>query len=379
MACTLNSLETRRAITRSDWQRLSIFTATLKSLPASKSVMRWQRLSGDGLAFEMYFANRRSQSNRDSFILDIRPDGQPGFMAYRIMNDNKGRRGGIQSKRIPAAFTSGLMRVVRTGSVATFFASEDPDKPFQELFRFGDLRPKDVSLLRLAAHPSSSMNKFEVRLLDLHVRAEALPKLLAGASGALPNGGKTTSSAEVSVAPVEERSNKWPWLLAALTCISLAALAVGYWVVRRNAATIASSEVARNQIGGPQRPRARITLVITAFMLITAGIGTALWLANHVGTRHGPSFELRGKDRRITMQANAAGRRFLYDGGCRCCSLIKESIGKQVSCRRCSLEEISRSRPATRLSAWTKAGAQRSGFTLRPSRRLRKHWASTGT
>jgi serine/threonine protein kinase/DNA-directed RNA polymerase subunit RPC12/RpoP len=120
------------------------------------------------------------------------------------------------SPLFPAAASTGRLRLVRKGPTLSFFTSEPPAGDFKLL----DTRPfgtddlKDVRVLGSTGGPGAS---FDVRVTDLSIRAEGLPKMPAAAARPAAGG------------------RKWPPGLLVLAGLVAAAVAVslGTWYYTR--------------------------------------------------------------------------------------------------------------------------------------------------
>jgi hypothetical protein len=77
---------------------------------------------------------------------------------------------GIQLKEMPAAGTSGQLRITRSGPEIVLFAAEPPENGFKELNRC-PLGTEDVGMLRPGTYQSKVGNAVDIRLVDLRIRS----------------------------------------------------------------------------------------------------------------------------------------------------------------------------------------------------------------
>jgi hypothetical protein len=100
-------------------------------------------------------------------------DDQPGYQAYR----RSGPANGAAKHRrepFPGAPQAGRLQLVRKGSVLSFRAAQGQSTDYKEYFQ-DEFGTGDLSTIRFAASPGGKASAFDVRLLELQVRAEKLP------------------------------------------------------------------------------------------------------------------------------------------------------------------------------------------------------------
>ena len=135
----------------------------------------------------------------------------PAFVAWEsLWNDETGKPD-KKSKVVPTDAMAGRLRLVRTGSVLSYYVAKDSDRDFTLLqqYAFGTADLKEVRVTTSTGGPRAAL---DVRFTDLRVRAAALP-YIPGAETPL-------------------RSWRGPVLVGAAAAV---ALALGAWlVVRRN-------------------------------------------------------------------------------------------------------------------------------------------------
>jgi hypothetical protein len=126
------------------------------------------------------------------------------------------------NKRIPAKAKAkaGRLRLLRTGPMLYFFASEDADKDFV-LLQKKEFSAKDLKNVRVLGSTGSAAALLDVRVTDLHVRADAFIKAAA----------PSPPLAAVEPAPAAERGS-WLFPLALVPVFAIA-LALGIWMVAR--------------------------------------------------------------------------------------------------------------------------------------------------
>src|SRR5262249_44190367 len=127
----------------------------------------------------------------------------------------------------PAVAKTGRLRLVRVGSTLHFYASDEPDKDFN-LLHMSDFGTGDLKNVRVLAATGGPGALLDVRITDLHIRAEGFPK-------------------EAAVAVVSEPeptgARRWMTLLA-LSVLSLAVVVfLGVWLSTR-----------RRRPAGPAKP-----------------------------------------------------------------------------------------------------------------------------
>lgn len=99
-------------------------------------------------------------------------DGQV-YSTDRAADRGRGDRS-HQGKKFPTEATSGKLRLTRQGSTLHFLVAKGDSGAFEEIWSV-EFVPDDVASVRLAADPGRSKSPLEVRLIDFHVRADALP------------------------------------------------------------------------------------------------------------------------------------------------------------------------------------------------------------
>ena len=101
------------------------------------------------------------------------PDGSGAWLAMFATGDDPKKRK-FQMKSQPTRAQSGRLRLVRTGSELSFQVAEDGREQFQEIQRV-TVATGEVVSLRIGANTSGSPTGARVRLVDLRIRASALP------------------------------------------------------------------------------------------------------------------------------------------------------------------------------------------------------------
>jgi serine/threonine protein kinase len=107
--------------------------------------------------------------------LSRRSDAKPGagFLAWMMFpNEATGRRQ-YRSKGFPAKSKDGQLRLSRTGSILSYLVSEGEDKEFTLLHQF-PFGSEDLNHIHIAGSTPNANSSLEVRLTDLHIRADAL-------------------------------------------------------------------------------------------------------------------------------------------------------------------------------------------------------------
>lgn len=90
------------------------------------------------------------------------------------------------TQHLPASARTGRLRLVRSGSALYFLASDGGARDFT-LLQKHDFTSKDLRNMRLLASTGGLKSSFDVRVTDLHIRAEGLPQEAeAGPAVAVP-------------------------------------------------------------------------------------------------------------------------------------------------------------------------------------------------
>jgi hypothetical protein len=140
------------------------------------------------------------------------------FADFTRWNEDNGEDRGDEmhhpSPLFPAAASTGRLRLVRKGPTLSFFTSEPPaDFKLVETSAFGTEDLKNVRVLGSTGGPGAS---FDVRVSDLSIRAEGLPKRPAAAARLAADG------------------RKWPLALLVLAGLAAAVtVSLGTWYYTR--------------------------------------------------------------------------------------------------------------------------------------------------
>lgn len=109
-----------------------------------------------------------------------RPEEGESYVLWRALRKEK-REGGDRMHILPAKVNTGKLRLARSGSQLHYLVAEGKSQDFRELAR-EEFARGDVRLLRLAANTGESPTALDVRLRDLRIRAERLPREPAAAT-----------------------------------------------------------------------------------------------------------------------------------------------------------------------------------------------------
>jgi serine/threonine protein kinase len=177
--------------------------------------------------------------------------GGTRFLTWMRRWDEAGGKSQIKADAIPTEAKSGRLRLVRSGSALSYYASEDPNGPFRLLARypFTDKDLKDVSITASTGDPEAAL---DVRVTDLHIRADSLPSL-PGPGGAEPAKGPGLPEA------TPPKAGSRGWLTAVVIAGLILALSVvlgGWLAVRRRRLADPRPATARDNSpsGGSTRP-----------------------------------------------------------------------------------------------------------------------------
>lgn len=91
-------------------------------------------------------------------------------------NENFNTIESLVSKQSPAQSATGRLRLVRGGPTLYFYVGEGADKDFSLLYQ-SEFGTKDLKNVRILARTGGPGASFNVRVTDLHIRADAFPKV----------------------------------------------------------------------------------------------------------------------------------------------------------------------------------------------------------
>jgi hypothetical protein len=114
--------------------------------------------------------------SRVTFSRRVRTAGGDEYFPWLLLPDEKSGKPLPQENHFPAPGRSGRLRLIRTGSKVSYWVAEGVDKEFQRLEEFA-FSSEDVKNVGLYAASGGPKVVFDVRVLDLHVRAESLSDL----------------------------------------------------------------------------------------------------------------------------------------------------------------------------------------------------------
>jgi serine/threonine protein kinase len=100
----------------------------------------------------------------------------PKFFAWMMFPNETTGKTQYKSKVFPAHSSEGQLRLSRTGDILSYLVSEGSEKEFTLLhqLRFG---AADLDHVHVVGSTGSARSSLDVRVTDLHVRAESLPSL----------------------------------------------------------------------------------------------------------------------------------------------------------------------------------------------------------
>ncbi len=120
---------------------------------------------GWGVGFELFVMT--DTPTQEAFALErmLRPDGANVYLCSRNTSLNGKRE--FLIKHVPAAGTTGRLRLTRTGRELTAWCAEGGGD-YRELGRY-DLGPENLTTVRFAANPGVGLNAIDVRIGDVKV------------------------------------------------------------------------------------------------------------------------------------------------------------------------------------------------------------------
>jgi hypothetical protein len=121
--------------------------------------------TGWGNGFEMFIMT--DAPDGDAYCLErmVRMEGNDVYWTSHNTGPKNARR--YKTAVIPAAGTTGRLRVTRTGRTVTAWVAEGTDD--YRAIGQADLGPEDVKMLRFGAHPGVGNNAVDVRITDVKV------------------------------------------------------------------------------------------------------------------------------------------------------------------------------------------------------------------
>jgi hypothetical protein len=106
--------------------------------------------------------------------------GGSTFMSWRSWPNEQTGKNDRRVDQFPTRASSGRLRVMRIGSMLSFFAAEGPTAPFRFLCRY-PFGTEDLRTVGITGSTRGAKGALDVRITDLRIRGESLP----GAPGAL--------------------------------------------------------------------------------------------------------------------------------------------------------------------------------------------------
>lgn len=151
-----------------------------------------------------------------TLVRRVSSDKGTQFTSWTIRdNHENSKKRQMKARQHPATTKVGRLRIVRSGSEASFFAAEGAGAEFVPLLpprHFGDEKLKSLELLASTGGPTASL---DIRLTDLRVR---------GIPGQAAVSAQTEASADAAAPPTRRH-------FLALSVAILFALAAGVWFV----------------------------------------------------------------------------------------------------------------------------------------------------
>ena len=126
--------------------------------------------AGNLLGVELYLMTDTPTQESVALYRGVRgKEGDDMYMCVRMTGPRDKRR--YAHNFVPAAGKSGQLRATRSGNEITFWAAEDAQSDFRELWHY-ELNIEDVKIVRMAAYTSRVPEPVDVRILDLKIRAK---------------------------------------------------------------------------------------------------------------------------------------------------------------------------------------------------------------
>jgi hypothetical protein len=144
--------------------------------------------AGAGVGFLLYLLADTPTESGFAFFRVQRVKEGDSYMCSRRTVIGPGKRK-EENDILPAAGASGQLRVARAGSEITVSVAEGDGGDFRELRRY-EFGRGDLKYVEATAYPGRTANAVDLRVTDLHIRAESLPGLAPAAapSAAPPSG-----------------------------------------------------------------------------------------------------------------------------------------------------------------------------------------------
>jgi hypothetical protein len=198
--------------------------------------------SGWGVGFELFIMTQTP--TMEAFALErmLRADGSDVYLCSRNTTVNGKRE--YHVKHVPAAGTTGRLRLSRTGREITAWAAEG-DGVYREFGRY-DLGSENLAMVRFGANPGVAKNAVDVRIADVKVHFD--PATAGAMAGFTPKLAAADSQQPMT-------SNRWLPLAAILAAVILIAFGVRLLVIRqrRSAQRVSAAPAG---IGRPKSPPA---------------------------------------------------------------------------------------------------------------------------
>jgi serine/threonine protein kinase len=155
--------------------------------------------------------------------------GGPQFVSWSALRNDVTGKTEYRQQYIPTTAKTGRLRLVRNGALLSHLVAEGPSKDFIPLFQ-QPVGKEDLKTISLVANTSSTNPLLDVRITDLHISAESLPR-------------------SPTAAPEKAPSKGWRNLLALLGLGLL--LALGAWLCVRARRGVANSPALTDIPGEP--------------------------------------------------------------------------------------------------------------------------------
>jgi hypothetical protein len=181
-----------------------------------------------GTRFTLTAALDKPGTNMATLSYSVSPKGKSSLVAWMSLENDKPK-----VKLAPIAPKTGRLRLVRTAGELSFFAAREAEPNFVPVatFPFGF---EDLQYISIAGAVSADDGTLDVRVADVHVRAEALPGLAPPPDVAAVVNAPPPPFAVPTPTPEPQGSGSLLWWLIGLMIVIFAA-AGGWLYMRRRA------------------------------------------------------------------------------------------------------------------------------------------------
>lgn len=154
----------------------------------------------------------------------VGPTKRQSIITYMRLWDHATGKDAVTSRTFPNSLKTGRLRIVRNGAQVKFWLAPDETDVFEHLatYQFGI---EDIDQIQIVCSTGGETSLIDVRVSDLHVRADALVRESATAAGIPPTGSQPAGSPP---------SSRLVMLLALITAAGIAFVAVAILLRKRH-------------------------------------------------------------------------------------------------------------------------------------------------